>query len=91
MKMLEALSIIDGKDDNKGFMVAFDRAGDGFLRSDYFPDLHAGEELIKTESEAWELASKFAAKTYAKCVNIYVVNSKFKPVASWKEKQIVNR
>lgn len=91
MKMQEALDIIDGKDNNIGFMVAFERAGDGFLGSDYFPDYHAGDVLIKTESDAWEIAAAFAEKTYGKCVNIYVVDSMFKPVPSWKEKQIVNR
>lgn len=91
MKMQEALDIIDGKNESKGFMVSFEHAGDGFLRSDYFPDTHAGEELIKTEREAWILAAKFAEKTFERCVNIYVVDSNFRPVASWQQKKIVNR
>ena len=83
MKMEEAQEIINGED--KGFMVHFDECGDGMLRSNYFPDKHAGEALIGTEDEAWELAASFANKTYGKMVNIYVIDHNFKPVSLSRE------
>jgi len=86
MKMDDALEIIKG-----GFMVSFEHAGDGFLRSDHFPDKHGNEELIKTEEKAWELARQFAEKTFGKCVNVYVIKSDFRPVDGYKEKMIINR
>lgn len=89
MKMSKALEIIESKPN--GYMVSFEHAGDGFLRSDHFPELWDGEKLIETEEEAWELARKFAAKTTGKCVNIYVIDSKFRPVANFKDKEIKNR
>lgn len=89
MKFAEALEIIGGK--QLGFMVHFEHAGDGFLRSDYFPDKHAGEDLIDTEDAAWELARLFAAQTKEKCVNIYVVNQDFSSVENYDQKKIKNR
>lgn len=59
MKMHEALEIINSKP--TGFMVSFERLKNGFLYADYFPDVHAGEEPIKTEYEAgngWEIRIK---------------------------------
>lgn len=38
MKMQEALDIMEDVRKPAGFMVHFEWAGDGFLRSDYFPD-----------------------------------------------------
>lgn len=89
MKMSKALEIIESKP--SGYMVSFEHAGDGFLRSDYFPELWDGEKLIETEEEAWELAKKFAAKTFGKCINIYVIDNNFRPVANFKDKEIKNR
>lgn len=88
MKYREALDIINKK---HGYMVEFDHAGDGFLRSDNFPDKHAGEPLIQTEEEAWMLARKFANNTFGKCVNIYVVDYKFIPVEGYLDRKINNR
>ncbi len=78
MKYKEALKIIDKL--SKGYMVSFDVVGGGVLKSDYFPDKHAGEELIKTKQEAWDLAGKFAKATTNEIVNVYVVNENFIPV-----------
>ncbi len=71
MKFAKALRIIDSGL-NPGFMVTFEWKNGNMLRSDYFPDKHAGEKLIETEREAWKLAQQFAAKTKGKCINIYV-------------------
>lgn len=90
MEMEEAKEIIEGKE-LEGYMVHFEHAGDGFLRSDYFPDKHAGEELIETEEKAWDLACQFAQKTYGKCVNIHIVDASFCPVKGYEGKQIKNR
>jgi hypothetical protein len=89
MKMKEAEQIINGE--IEGFMVSFEWKEGGILRSDYFPEKHAGEPLIKTEKEAWMLASEFARKTRGKVVSLYVVDSSFKPVANYRLKYIENR
>ena len=88
MKMKKAMEIIDG---HNGFMVSFEHVEKGLLTSDHFPDKHAGEELIKTASEAWRLAQRFAAKTKGRCVNIYVVDDSFCPVKGYEKKKIINR
>jgi hypothetical protein len=70
-------------------MVHFEWAGDGFLRSDYFPDVHAGELPIATEDEAWQMAAQFAAKTRKRCVNVYVIRREdFTPVQGYRERMI---
>ena len=89
MKMQEAMDILNNKP--KGFMVHFEWCGDGFLRSDYFPDKHAGEPLIKTEHEAWELARAFAKATKKRTCNLYVVNNDFTPVYGYAAREIANR
>lgn len=89
MKMQDALDIIYERP--KGYMVSFERCGDGFLKSDHFPDKHAGEDLIPTETEAWIIAKKFAAKMRGRVCNLYVVDSNFSPVTNYIDKQISNR
>ena len=93
MKMATAIEIMNEKRKKKtaGFMVDFEHAGDGFLRSDHFPDKQAGEPLIETEDKAWELAKNFAAKTKGVCVNIYVTDGDFNPVQGYKKREIKNR
>lgn len=88
MKWEEALEIINKP---KGFMVSFEKVDGSILKSDHFPDKHAGEELIATEDVAWEYARKFAAKTVGECVNIYVVDHNFIPTKNYKEMKIYNR
>lgn len=88
MKYEKAMEIINGK---PGYMVHFERIEGSCLSSDYFPDKHAGEDLIETEYEAWELARAFAQKTVGMCVNIYVIDSDFCPVESYKDNYIKNR
>lgn len=78
MKIKEAKDIINKK--STGFMVHFDWRGDGFLKSDHFPDKHAGEELIPTETEAWLLAIKFSKAMKCEICNVYVVDAVFSPV-----------
>lgn len=89
MRMKNAMLLINGEPD--GFMVSFEWAKNGMLRGDHFPDKHANEPLIKTETEAWVLAEKFAEKTKGDAVNIYVTNSDFTPVAGCQNKTIANR
>ena len=72
-------------------MVSFEWYGDGFLRSDHFPDKHADEPLIESEHEAWELARAFARATKGKTCNLYVVDSKFVPVADYDKRKMSNR
>jgi len=71
------MEIIESK---RGFMVSFEEPTNGGVQSDYFPDKHAGEDLIKTETEAWDLAGKFASQSKGTYYNIYVVGNDFKPV-----------
>ena len=91
MKMGEAMKIIDKEFESEGFMVYFEKCGDGMLRSDYFPDKHAGEPLIETEKEAWLLAKKFANRMKGKVVNLYVIDQTFHPVLGYRTHYIKNR
>jgi len=86
--MQEALNIIETKE--SGFMVHFEKREGGMLSSDYFPDKHAGEELISTLNEAWELAERFAKATNDTYVNIYVIDHDFYPVEAY-EMSILKR
>lgn len=76
MKSQDALDIIHGKP--KGYMVSFEWI-EG-IRSDHFPDKHAGEALIPTEREAWSLAERFARATKGKTCNFLVVDDSYQPV-----------
>lgn len=87
--MQEVYNILHNK--KSGFMVHFEWYGDGFFKSDHFPDKHAGEELINTESEAWELAERFAKCLKGKICNLYVMNSDFSAVDNYKQREILNR
>jgi hypothetical protein len=89
MKMSEAMEIIGSNE--SGFMVSYEHVEGCFLASGYFPDKHSGEPLIPTLEEAWALARAFAAKTYGKYVNIYVIDSHFVPVPGYKDGYITNR
>lgn len=87
MKLQEALDIINKKREN-GFMVSFEvRKGHG-LTSDHFPDKHAGEPLIPTEEEAWNLAKRFAKTTESNIENIYVIDSNFRPVKGYENMRL---
>ena len=89
MKMEEAKRIMEEGLD-QGYLVHLERKHGNILSSDYFPDV--GEEPIKTEREAWELARKFAAKTVGQCVDIYVVRARtFRPVEGYRTHKINNR
>lgn len=90
MKMKEAQAIIDAPYAT-GYMVSFEHLDGLGLRSDHFPDKHAGEPLIETKIEAWSLADRFARKTVGRCVNIYVIDSNFNPVPGYKRLMIENR
>jgi hypothetical protein len=84
MNFKEAIDIIEKHE--RCFMVHFEVVEGGLLHSDYFPDKHAGERLIPTEIEAWELASRFAKATDDNYVNIYVIDDKFKPVNGYESR-----
>lgn len=87
MRFEDAMDMIETKE--SGFMVNFEVREGSILRSDYFPDKHAGEELIKTEDEAWELAERFAKAVDASVyVNIYVINHTFHPVQGYDAKKL---
>lgn len=91
MKMQDAMKIII--DHESGFMVNFEKIsndGEGsIMKSDYFPDRHADENLIKTEEEAWELARRFADAVNPKeYVNIYVIDQTFSPVKGYTNKEL---
>ena len=99
MKMKEAMALIKKsekeisakakKKELQGFMVHFEKVEGHILSAGYFPDKHAGEKLIKTEDEAWEMASRFAKATdYKEYINIYVVNNNWRPVAYYATKAI---
>lgn len=96
MKMLEALKVIRPEPVQPpfpGFMVHFDKVEAGRpLESDYFPEVLKGEEPVATEKEAWELAKDFAAKSFGRYVNIYVIRRcDFTPVPGYEGRKIKNR
>ena len=92
MKYEKAMAIINTKRQPKGYMVSFEKVNGGILASDHFPDKHAGEPLIKTESEAWTLAQKFANATEPEeYVNIYVIDDNFNPVNKYFEKTKIKK
>lgn len=92
MKNIEAMKIIDEYEtranEPTGYMVAFERREHGMLCSDHFPDKHAGEQLIETEEEAWELAKRFDDATGSDCVNIDVRDQSSMPVDGYKTKKL---
>ena len=94
MKMAEAVGIMQNVPRtvcDKGFMVCFEHVQGGMLAGDYFPDKHAGETLIASEEDAWDLAVKFAGATVGKCVNVYVIGANFVPVSGYQLRRIENR
>jgi hypothetical protein len=90
MKLKDAQKIIKNKEKAKGtgFMVSFEVKKGGILASDHFPDKHAGEKLIPTEEEVWDLAGKFARATDENYVNIYVVDHTFNPVKGYDSRKL---
>ena len=85
MKLNEAIDIINSKINGvgSGYMVHFELVEGSVLKSDHFPDKHAGEKLIESEESAWELADKFARATGSDYINIYVVDERWRPVAGY--------
>ena len=81
MKYLEALNMIQG-DKKEGYLIHFEVIENGLLKSDYFPDFRNGEEPISSESEAWKIARQFANSTNSNYVNIYVMNTNFRPACN---------
>jgi len=96
MKMSQALRIIKSnekkiskrKSGKEGYMVSFEEVRGSILASGHFPDKHAGEKLIKTEDEAWNLAKRFADASGPNYVNIYVIGKDFCPVAGYDKKEL---
>jgi hypothetical protein len=99
MKYAEAMSIIRAHERNirppkgsprTGFMVLFDQLerNGHIIASKHFPDKHAGEKLIPTEEQAWNLARRFACATDETIGNIYVVDAHFYPVGGYSEKEL---
>ena len=62
-----------------GYMVSYEVHEGGCLHSRHFPDKHAGEPLIRYETDAWELAEYLANNAKQKIVNVYVINHEFRP------------
>jgi hypothetical protein len=91
MRMIDAMKIIENGSAPSGYMVHFERIEGSMLVSDYFPEKRLGEPLINTEQEAWDLAKRFAAATYGRCVNIYVIGENYAPVPGYEGRKIVNR
>jgi hypothetical protein len=89
MKFADAKAVMDRRAPEPGYRVAFERVEGKILASDHFPARN--EPLIASEEQAWELARKFALATVGECVNIYVVDSTWSPVRSYRERMIENR
>ena len=90
MKMQEAMRVME--DRPAGFMVRFSRVRGYILDSDHFPDAHIGEPPIPTEAEAWDAATRFAARTRGRCVDVFVIQREgFSPVPGYLARMISNR
>lgn len=90
MKLAQAVEIIRRGPQPSGYRVHLEHLEGRFLRSDYFPD--GNEPPLPTEESAWTLAEQFAAQTYGRCVNLYVVNADdWTPVPGYEGRKIVNR
>jgi hypothetical protein len=89
MKLQEALDIIKKKEEKqKGYMVHFETRKGGCLHSNHFPEKRAGEKLIETEQEAWNLAERFSRATGDEVVNIYVTDETYSPVEGYSNKTL---
>lgn len=85
MRLKDAMKIIETKE--YGFRIHFEVREGSILRSDYFPEID--EEIIDSEEEAWELATRFAKATDSSIyVNIYVVDHTHHPVAGYNDKKL---
>ena len=85
--MVAELDLLEERHRHLGFRVAFDWAGDGFLRSDCLPD--RTEYPCPTEEKAWELARRLLAVTSNATVkNVYVVDGKGNPVPDYRKKML---
>jgi hypothetical protein len=85
MKMKDAMKIISHNREACGFCVSFQHIETFGYRGDYFPEVKDGEESIKDEGLAWQLAREFAKKAKNVC-EIYVAYADdFKPVENYRE------
>ncbi len=64
----------------RGYMVSFQRIEGRMLVGDYFPNKHAGENLISTREQAWEYCQAFAKATVGLTCDLYVIGSNFSPL-----------
>jgi hypothetical protein len=77
MKLSEAQAIIDAKET---YIVSFEMREGAMLRSDFFPDVRAGEKGFGDTQTAWEWAMRFA-KACPNAVNVHICRaSNFTPV-----------
>lgn len=92
MKMKVAMEIIDTYEEHKnrqpGYMVEFEHRKHSILASGHFPDANKGDELIPTETKAWDLANRFNEATNSDYVNIYVIDQNYRPVANHANKTL---
>lgn len=89
MLYAEAMKIIENHE--RGYMVHFEVIEGSTKRSDYFPDKHNGEGLIKDEEAAWELAERFyKATNHKEIINIYVIDNHYSPVDGMEERGFLN-
>lgn len=70
-----------------GFRVNFSIKDGHILKGDHFPE--RDEPMIKTEQQAWKLATEFA-HAHPNAVDIYVVNQDWLPVQGYNQK-ILNK
>ena len=86
MKLSDAMKLIELNE--KGYMVIFEVKEGSVLKSDHFPDTESGENLIKSEDEAWSLAERFAKATDENICNIYVTDQSYSPVRGYDKKKL---
>lgn len=89
MRRAAVLDIIQRGIQPAGYRVSFDRVDGKFLVGGWFPE--RDEPLIETEALAWAWAIQFAAKTFGRYVNIYVIDDNWVPVPGYEARLIENR
>ena len=72
------------KQDKQLFRVSFERRANGMLYSEYMPE--RDETLVKGLDKAWQLAADIAQYAPNNIVNIYVIDSQWRPVVDYRNK-----
>lgn len=90
MRLADAMSMMQGREEPRGFRVNYEEIEGCILRGGFFPE--RDEEPFKTEAEAWTMAQRFAEAAPQRFVDIYVIGAHdFVPVDGYDAKMLRRR